>query len=1037
MAGPVPLIDGFDDLQVLGRGGFSTVYAATQADLGRRVAVKVLNIDVAEGAAQRRFERECRVVGILSGVPGVVAVHRSAFTQDGRPCIVMELMQGGSLEGFVKDNGPLTQGDAVQLADVLCSALAEAHSRGVVHRDVKPANVLLSGDGKVALADFGIAMVTHLVNSTQTVESLSPPYSPPERLISGEVDEPAADLYSLGATLYFALSGSPPFGTAREGGVSGLVQRVMNDPVPPLERFDISLELVRLVEELLDKRADRRPASAAVALDRIRELRDSIAQTATQSSNAAPHQPTSSPPAAAEAVPDPVGELPPLPASPNVNIPAPPSSAAQVNIPLASSDSYRPPATQSAQAEASGPWPTAVDYVRSIQDPATLVDPRLADAGLERDLLGMPVSAGGQSAVVFQLASEEGPAAVRFFTRAPIEGPARYEALATHVETNPCPAMVPARWIHEAIEIDGVRRPAVWMPWLPGRPMNLVIEDLLGDPLRIEVLAHKVLEVLAELRDADIAHGDLQNGNLLVDEDLSVRLVDLDGVWVPALSGSPPDETGHVCFQHPRRSQQDWGPGVDGFSGLLIFTSLVALAYDPELWSYHQGENLVLSRADLEAPGETPPWAEMLLSPSGLVRALTAELAERAQAAAPPEVDVHDLVARHAPAAESTMPRRRRAASEPLRDPNSGSVLVEPGDASQIPVEPLRDPSAGSVVATSFSVSEPQWWNPPGDGTSVATSTNPSSGQVSVGERRPLRSLLGGSIPAVAIVSGVLAASLAAIVQQIYVGSDPFGNRIETASAVLIVVLSAVLAGVARSLPALTARAWSKGLRELAVGSLGGAAAAGVVVGVINAASGGASEAATIRWALMAVSWASLGALLGIVVGASRSWRSATTGCGAGALGGAFASVLFAAHQLELQRDGTIEFDGSLPVNFVPLLLSCVVVVACVLKAQQWVAAAVFTIETGPLRGRRVLLHGGSITIGSGSASDLALRDDPGVVAEHAVVTLEGSVVLLSPWGASLEVNSAVVSAPVVLADGDRLLVGSTEVSLDVRVGTT
>jgi hypothetical protein len=239
---------------------------------------------------------------------------------------------------------------------------------------------------------------------------------------------------------------------------------------------------------------------------------------------------------------------------------------------------------------------------------------------------------------------------------------------------------------------------------------------------------------------------------------------------------------------------------------------------------------------------------------------------------------------------------------------------------------------------------------------------------------------------------------------------------------------------VARSLPALTAKAWSSGFGDLAVGVLGGAAAAGVVLGVINANSD-VAQTMRINWALIAVIWVLLGSLLGVVVGAGRSWRSVATACGFGAVGGAVASLMFVAHQLELQRDGTIEFDGSLPMNFVPSLVSCVLVVACVLGAQRWAAAGVFTIETGPLRGRRVLLHGGSITIGSGSASDLALRDDPGVAEEHAVVTLEGSVVLLSP-GAPLEVNSAAVSVPVVLADGDRLLVGSTEVSFDLRVRT-
>ncbi len=1011
MAGPVPSIDGFDGLAVLGRGGFSTVYSATQVDLGRQVAVKVLNIDVAEGAAQRRFERECRIVGILSGVPGIVSVHQSAFTQDGRPCIVMELMQGGSLEGFVKKNGPLRHEDVVQLADVLCSALAEAHSRGVAHRDVKPANVLLSGDGQVALADFGIAMVTHLVSSTQTVESLSPPYSPPERLISNEVDEQAADVYSLGATLYFALCGTPPFGTARDGGVSGLVHRVMNDPVPPIDRSDVSMELVALVEQMLDKRADCRPQSAATALDRIREV--------DASPIAAPAPPGSPP---APSAPPPV---PPLPATAKVNIPAPPTSGTPAKIPLPANDSYRPPA-QPRATPPTGPWPTAVDYVRSIQDSATLVDPGLIGAGLERDMLGMPVSAAGQSAVVFQLSSPQGPAAVRFFTRAPLEGPARYDSLAAHVQATPCPAMVPARWIHEAIEIDGVRRPAVWMPWLPGRPMNLVVEDLLTDPLRIEVMAHKVLEVLGQLRAAEVAHGDLQNGNLLIDDDLNVRLVDLDGVWVPSLNGSPPDETGHVCFQHPRRASNHWGRGIDSFSGLLIYTSLAALAYDPELWSYHQGENLILGRADLEAPGATQAWTEMLGSPSGLVRALTGVLIDQARAATPPEADVTELVARHAPAAESTMPRRRPLAARPA---------AQLGERPQV----LADPEP-------LVVEDPEWWSPTGDAAPSAEMTGPSTGPFSVGNgaqsvtpdaRRPFWALLGSSTAPVAALSALLAAAVATAAVQLYAGSNPTSEQLDYAAAVLLVAFGSALVAVMRSLPPLTAKAWSRALKELVAGAVAGGIAALCCLLVLDTAfSNPRSQPVVLGWPVLAIACASIGAGLGIAAGLDRSWRSALIGAGAGTGAGLVSSLLFLGAEVRLRPGGALEVDrAALPVLFGAIMIMGGLIVASVLAAQARLAPVALTVESGPLRGRRVLLERRGITIGSGPDNHLALRDDAHVADEHATVTRSGSAATLEPRR-SIELNGTSMIRSAALSDGDRMLIGSTEVSVQLTSGS-
>jgi serine/threonine protein kinase len=107
VSGATPSIAGFSDLRPIGRGGFSVVYEAVQDDLGRKVAVKVLNLDLSTEDAKRRFERECRAIGALSGVPGIVGVHQGAVTDDGRMAIVMELMAAGTLDDRVRNQGHL------------------------------------------------------------------------------------------------------------------------------------------------------------------------------------------------------------------------------------------------------------------------------------------------------------------------------------------------------------------------------------------------------------------------------------------------------------------------------------------------------------------------------------------------------------------------------------------------------------------------------------------------------------------------------------------------------------------------------------------------------------------------------------------------------------------------------------------------------------------------------------------------------------------------------------------------------------------
>lgn len=223
-----PTVDGFSDVTAIGRGGFSTVFAATQVDLHRRVAIKV----VAGGAdSAGRLEREVRALGVLADVPNVVTPHAVVRTTTGDPALVMPLFEE-SLAARVSRSGPQPLDDVARWAHQLARCVDRGHARGVFHRDIKPENILLDEDCDAHLADFGIASLESIESRTATVESISPPHAPPERLRGDDGHLAEGDLYSLASTLYLAASGHPPFGTTAEGGAHGLIERIAALPLP-------------------------------------------------------------------------------------------------------------------------------------------------------------------------------------------------------------------------------------------------------------------------------------------------------------------------------------------------------------------------------------------------------------------------------------------------------------------------------------------------------------------------------------------------------------------------------------------------------------------------------------------------------------------------------------------------------------------------------------------------------------------------------------------------------------------------------------
>ena len=260
-------IPGIDDLEPIGRGGFGTVYRGWQAALRREVAVKVLDAPAVDAASERRFEREAMAMGSLSGHPNVVPVY-DAGSVAGRPYLVMPLLRDGSLQDQLAA-GPLPAEEVVRLGQGLADALSAAHAAGVLHRDVKPANVLRTSHGAPQLTDFGVAQVADMTLTLGGDLVATVGYAAPE-VLSGEPATEASDVYSLGATLHAAARGEAPFAAGPDDSPMSLAVRVMTADPPDLRGAGVPEGLGAVIERAMARDpAERYPSAVALrrALD--------------------------------------------------------------------------------------------------------------------------------------------------------------------------------------------------------------------------------------------------------------------------------------------------------------------------------------------------------------------------------------------------------------------------------------------------------------------------------------------------------------------------------------------------------------------------------------------------------------------------------------------------------------------------------------------------------------------------------------------------------------------------------------------------
>jgi hypothetical protein len=262
------LADRYVLISPLGRGGMGEVWEGRDERLGRQVAVKLMTRAVMAGRAEpsdlvRRFTREAVVTAGLAH-PGVPVIY-DAGEYDGGLFLVMELVDGLTISDLIAEHGPLPVPWAAGIGAQVAGVLAEAHERGIVHRDIKPQNVMLTRNGTAKILDFGVAGLLNQRITSTGVAVGTPAYMAPEQLHSLPAT-PRTDLYALGCLLYEMLAGQPVFTSTSP---AGLMRQHLEEAPARLPRGDVHPALEGLVRQLLEKDPARRPADAQETFERL------------------------------------------------------------------------------------------------------------------------------------------------------------------------------------------------------------------------------------------------------------------------------------------------------------------------------------------------------------------------------------------------------------------------------------------------------------------------------------------------------------------------------------------------------------------------------------------------------------------------------------------------------------------------------------------------------------------------------------------------------------------------------------------------
>ena len=281
-------------------------------------------------------------------------------------------------------------------------------------------------------------------------------------------------------------------------------------------------------------------------------------------------------------------------------------------------------------------WPLPQDFNEAVQHPVfAFADDDLKAAKPVVGPTGLPLPHSGNFADVYQLRGPDGRAwAVKCFTREVTGLGERYEVIARELAAAKLPVTVPFTFLPQGVKVRGAWFPAVKMEWVEGLQLNQVARDAADKPAVLDALVRVWARLAARLREAKVAHADLQCGNVLLipgskPGTYGLKLIDYDGVYVPALANRPSGEVGHPAFQHPdRAAKRIHSPDLDRFAHLVVATALKGLACcGPALWEkYDAGDNLLFTADDFAAPAASPLVRTLWDSGFPEVRALVGRL---------------------------------------------------------------------------------------------------------------------------------------------------------------------------------------------------------------------------------------------------------------------------------------------------------------------------------------------------------------------------------------------------------------------------
>lgn len=268
------LDDRYEILEIIGEGGMAVVYKALCHRLNRYVAVKIMRDEMAADEEFRhRFCAESHAVAMLSH-PNIVAVYDVSHN-DAVEYIVMELVDGITLKQYMDRRGALSWKEAVHFSKQITKALAHAHERGIIHRDIKPQNIMLLRDGTIKISDFGIAALENEIHESNGQAIGSIHYIAPEQA-RGECPDARSDIYSLGVVMYEMLTGEQPYTGDTLGEIA--VKHMNAEPVPPHDKIqDVPQELERITLKAMNSDLEQRYQSASEILDDLEKFTQSQA----------------------------------------------------------------------------------------------------------------------------------------------------------------------------------------------------------------------------------------------------------------------------------------------------------------------------------------------------------------------------------------------------------------------------------------------------------------------------------------------------------------------------------------------------------------------------------------------------------------------------------------------------------------------------------------------------------------------------------------------------------------------------------------